>query len=105
MTPAELKDAPATFKSCDSRVPEFKGLKFSLQVAAEDCTGCKLCVEVCPAKNKTEVKLKAINMRPQAPLREAEAMNWDFFLKLPEFDRRKIKTRHAAPAAVAAAAV
>lgn len=89
--PAELKDVPATFKSCDSRVPEFKGLKFSLQVAAEDCTGCNICVAVCPAKNKTEVKLKAINMRPQPPLRAAEALNWDYFLKLPEFDRRKIK--------------
>ena len=89
---AELKNVPPTFKSCDSRVPEFKGQKFSLQVAAEDCTGCNLCVEVCPAKNKTEAKLKAINMRPQPPLREAEAVNWDYFLKLPEFDRRKIKT-------------
>jgi pyruvate-ferredoxin/flavodoxin oxidoreductase len=89
---AELKDVPATFKSCDSRVPEFKGMKFSLQVAAEDCTGCNICVEVCPAKNKTEAKLKAINMRPQAPLRAAEAVNWDYFLKLPEIDRRKIKS-------------
>jgi pyruvate-ferredoxin/flavodoxin oxidoreductase len=88
---AELKDVPTTFKSCDSRVPEFKGMKFSLQVAAEDCTGCNICVEVCPAKNKSEAKLKAINMRPQPPLRAAEALNWDFFLKLPEFDRRKIK--------------
>ncbi len=89
--PAELKNVPPTFKSCDSRVPEFKGQKFSLQVAAEDCTGCMICVEVCPAKNKTEAKLKAINMRPQAPLREAEAVNWDYFLKLPEIDRRKLK--------------
>ncbi len=89
---AELKNVPATFKSCDSRVPEFKGMKFSLQVAAEDCTGCNICVEVCPAKNKAEAKLKAINMRPQAPLREAEAVNWDYFLKLPEIDRRKIKS-------------
>jgi len=88
---AELKNVPATFKSCDSRVPEFKGMKFSLQVAAEDCTGCTICVEVCPAKNKAEAKLKAINMRPQAPLREAEATNWDYFLKLPEIDRRKLK--------------
>ncbi|MGA2245199.1 MAG: pyruvate:ferredoxin (flavodoxin) oxidoreductase [Verrucomicrobiota bacterium] len=89
---AELKNVPLTFKSCDSRVPEFKGQKFTLQVAAEDCTGCTICVEVCPAKNKTEVKLKAINMRPQAPLRAEEARNWDFFLQLPEYDRRKIKT-------------
>ena len=88
---AELKDVPATFKSCDSRIPEFKGQKFTLQVAAEDCTGCQICVEVCPAKNKTEVKLKAINMRPQAPLRVEEAKNWDYFLKLPEMDRTKIK--------------
>ncbi len=90
--PAELKNVPATFKSCDSRVPEFKGMKFSLQVAAEDCTGCTICVEVCPAKNKAEAKLKAINMRPQAPLRAAEHDNWDYFLALPEIDRRKIKT-------------
>jgi pyruvate-ferredoxin/flavodoxin oxidoreductase len=89
---SELKNVPDTFKSCDSRVPEFKGLKFTLQVAAEDCTGCNLCVEVCPAKNKTEAKLKAINMQPQAPLRAAEVANWDFFLNVPEFDRRKIKT-------------
>ena len=89
--PAELKNVPATFKSCDSRVPEFKGQKFTLQVAAEDCTGCQICVDVCPAKNKTEAKLKAINMRPQAPLRAAEVTNWDYFLKLPDMDRTKIK--------------
>jgi pyruvate-ferredoxin/flavodoxin oxidoreductase len=89
---AESKKAPATFKVTDARVPEFKGLKFTLQVAAEDCTGCALCVDVCPAKNKTEAKLKAINMRPQAPLRATEHDNWDYFLTLPEFDRRKIKT-------------
>jgi pyruvate-ferredoxin/flavodoxin oxidoreductase len=88
---ADLKNAPATFKSCDSRLPEFKGKKFTLQVAAEDCTGCTICVDVCPAKNKTEAKLKAINMRPQPPLRAAEHDNWNFFLGLPEVDRRKIK--------------
>ena len=90
--PAALKDAPATFKSIDSRVPDFKGMKFTLQVAAEDCTGCGICVDVSPAKNKTEVKLKAINMRPQAPLRLAERENWNYFLDLPETDRRKVKT-------------
>jgi pyruvate-ferredoxin/flavodoxin oxidoreductase len=89
---AELKNAPANFKTTDSRVPEFKGQKFTLQVAAEDCTGCALCVDVCPAKNKTEARLKAINMRPQEPLRLQERANWDFFLNLPEADRRKIKT-------------
>jgi pyruvate-ferredoxin/flavodoxin oxidoreductase len=89
---AQLAGAPATFKSTDSRLPEFKGMKFTLQVAAEDCTGCGICVDVCPARNKTEARLKAINMRPQAPLRDAERANWDFFLNLPDVDRRKIKT-------------
>jgi pyruvate-ferredoxin/flavodoxin oxidoreductase len=89
---AELNNAPASFKVTDARVPEFKGMKFSLQVAAEDCTGCALCVDVCPAKNKSEAKFKAINMRPQAPLRDTERENWNYFLTLPEFDRRKIKT-------------
>ena len=88
----ELKNAPVAFKVTDARVPEFKGLKFSLQVAAEDCTGCSLCVDVCPAKNKSESRLKAINMKPQAPLRAAGRENWNYFLTLPEFDRRKIKT-------------
>ena len=58
-----------------------KDEKYTLQVAPEDCTGCRLCVEVCPVKNKSEVRLKAINMQPQAPLREQERENWDFFLK------------------------
>ena len=89
--PAALASAPATFKSVDSRNPEFKGWKFTLQVAAEDCTGCSLCVDVCPARNKTEAKLKAINMRLQAPLRLPERENWNFFLNLPELDRRRIK--------------
>jgi pyruvate-ferredoxin/flavodoxin oxidoreductase len=89
--PKDLVGAPPTFKATDARAPEWKGMKWSLQVAAEDCTGCTICVEVCPARNKTEAKLKAINMRPQAPLRDQERANWDFFLKLPEFDRRKLK--------------
>jgi pyruvate-ferredoxin/flavodoxin oxidoreductase len=62
-------------------------MKYTLQVAPEDCTGCELCVEICPAKNKSETRLKAINMAPQLPLREPEAKNWDFFLTLPEVDR------------------
>jgi pyruvate-ferredoxin/flavodoxin oxidoreductase len=89
--PALLAKAPPTFKSADARNPDWKGLKFTLQVAPEDCTGCGLCVDVCPARNKTEAKLKAINMRPQAPLRLQERENWNFFLSLPEMDRRKVK--------------
>jgi pyruvate-ferredoxin/flavodoxin oxidoreductase len=89
--PAALQGAPAAFKSTAARVPEFKGMNFTLQIAAEDCTGCALCVDVCPARNKTEAKLKAINMRPQAPLRVQERENWNFFIALPELDRRKVK--------------
>jgi pyruvate-ferredoxin/flavodoxin oxidoreductase len=63
---------------------------YSLQVAVEDCTGCALCVDVCPAKNKKETRLKAINMEDQLPLREQERANWDFFLQIPELDRTKV---------------
>jgi pyruvate-ferredoxin/flavodoxin oxidoreductase len=85
-----LKNAPETFKSSKPRWREFETLKYTLQVAPEDCTGCKLCVEVCPAKSKSEVKHKAINMEDQAPLRKPESVNWEFFLSLPEFDRNKL---------------
>ncbi len=87
----ELANAPVTFKSTDARDKEWQGLKYSLQVAPEDCTGCGICVEVCPVKNKAETRLKAINMAPQAPLRAPERENWDFFLKIPELDRGHIK--------------
>ncbi len=89
--PAELKNAPPTFKSTEFRGTEYKGLRYSIQVAPEDCTGCGLCVEVCPAKNKTETRLKAINMMPQQPIRETERANYDYFLALPETDRRTVK--------------
>ena len=69
---------------------EFESLRYTLQVSPEDCTGCRLCVEVCPAKSKSEVKHKAINMADQAPLRETESKNWDFFLSIPEFDRDRL---------------
>jgi pyruvate-ferredoxin/flavodoxin oxidoreductase len=90
--PKHLEGAPATFKSTAARDKEWAGLKYSIQVAPEDCTGCGICVDICPAKNKTETRLKAINMLPQPPLRYAERENWNFFLKLPELDRRKIKS-------------
>ncbi len=87
----ELERAPKTFKSTDARDKEWAGMKYTIQVAPEDCTGCGVCVDVCPVKNKSEVRLKAINMAPQPPLRAPESENWDFFLKIPEMDRRKIK--------------
>ena len=91
---AVLPGAPSSFKSTEARLPEWKGLKYTLQVAVEDCTGCGICVDVCPARNKSEARLKAINMQPQLPLRETERANWNFFLSIPEMDRRQISTDH-----------
>jgi pyruvate-ferredoxin/flavodoxin oxidoreductase len=82
-----LASAPGTFKSAPARWKDREQMRYMLQVSPEDCTGCGLCVQVCPAKSKTEVKKKAINMQAQAPLREQEQLNWNFFLDLPEFDR------------------
>lgn len=83
----DLQGAPEAFLSTDARFKEFPGKKFTLQVAPEDCTGCSLCVEACPVKDKRQVGRKAINMVPQPPVREREAENWDFFLGLPDVNR------------------
>jgi pyruvate-ferredoxin/flavodoxin oxidoreductase len=83
-------DAPATFQWAK---PKWKGMEqdhYTLQVAPEDCTGCGVCVDVCPVKSKSDASHKAINMAPQAPLRAAERDNWGFFLGLPEVDRNKL---------------
>ena len=85
-----LSGPPATFKSTAYRGTEYKGKLFTIQVAPEDCTGCNLCVNVCPAKDRTNPKHKAINMEPQAPLRETERANYDFFLDLPELPRTEV---------------
>ncbi|HEY3131408.1 MAG TPA: pyruvate:ferredoxin (flavodoxin) oxidoreductase [Acidobacteriota bacterium] len=89
--PENLKSAPATFKSTSARDREWQGLTYSIQVAPEDCTGCTICVDVCPAKSKTDAGRKALYMQPQAPLRREESRNWDFFLQLPELDRSRIR--------------
>jgi len=70
---------------------EFSGFSYTIQVAAEDCTGCTLCVEICPARDKKNPDRKALNMVPQMPIRDAERDNFDFFLELPEVDRRLVK--------------
>ena len=89
--PADLlKNAPETYKSMDSKFKEFPGMKYTVQVAPEDCTGCTLCIEACPVKDKSQVGRKAINMAPQPDLRASEAVNWDYFLSLPEVDRTLI---------------
>ena len=86
-----LEGAPATFKSTKFKAKDYgEGLLYTIQVAVEDCTGCGLCVDVCPAKNKKETKLKAINMAEQLPLREQERANWDFFFNIPDLDRKKV---------------
>ncbi|MEG8947241.1 pyruvate:ferredoxin (flavodoxin) oxidoreductase [Rosettibacter firmus] len=86
-----LENAPATFKHMDAKGKEFpEGYAYTIQVAVEDCTGCELCYEVCPAKNKRDTKRKALNMVPQIPIREQERVNFDFFLELPEIDRRLV---------------
>lgn len=89
--PKLLSSAPHSFKSVDPKNSQFKGMKFTLQVSPEDCTGCGLCVEDCPAKNKTNPNLKAINMITQPPIREQEVKNWEFFLEIPEVDRKELK--------------
>jgi pyruvate-ferredoxin/flavodoxin oxidoreductase len=91
--PSCLKDAPATFKSADAKGvvgKAFPGFKYTIQIAPEDCTGCGLCVQRCPAKNKADATKKAINMADQIPLRANEVANWNFFLSLPEADCTKI---------------
>ena len=89
--PSDRTGAPATFKSTAARWPELKSKLYTLQVAPEDCTGCRLCVEVCPAKNKAQTGLKAINMQFLEPLREQERANWEFFLKLPDMPRENLR--------------
>ncbi len=89
--PENLKSAPPTFKSTGARDREWQGLSYTIQVAPEDCTGCAICVDVCPAKSKSDNQFKAIYMQPQAPLRKEESKNWDFFLQLPQLDRRLIR--------------
>ena len=87
-----LANAPKTFKSAPMRGKDFPaGMHITYQVAPEDCTGCGLCVEICPIRDKTNASRKALNMAPQPPLRTQERENWDFFLTLPEYDRRELK--------------
>ena len=88
--PGYLESAPSPFKSDDYKAKDFRGMKYTIQVAPEDCTGCKLCVNVCPAKDKSNPRRRAINMAPQLPIRQAERENYAFFLDLPEIDRTRV---------------
>ena len=84
---SNLEGAPETIKSAPARWKQFKEKRYTLQIAVEDCTGCRLCVEVCPAKDKSQVGRKALDMAPQLPLRDTEAENWAYFQSLPEVPR------------------
>ncbi len=87
-----LEKAPPTFKHMEAKGSDFKqGTTYTVQAAPEDCTGCGVCVEMCPAKNKKETRLKAINMVPQPPIRFSERDNFKFFLELPDYDRRLVR--------------
>jgi len=88
--PEALEAAPAGFRQAPARDPAFAGQRFTIQVGVEDCTGCQLCVEVCPARDRQEPKRKALNMEPQRPLREQGRHNWDFFLGLSEVPRDRL---------------
>ncbi len=85
--PAALHDAPATFLTKDFRSKDLPGQRLTIQVSPDDCTGCGVCVDICPAKSKTEVRHKSINMEPMGAHRDTELTNWDFFLEIPELDR------------------
>jgi len=87
-----FEGAPETIKHVKAKGKEWEeGAQYILQVAVEDCTGCNVCVEICPARDKSNLSRKAINMAPQRPLRDAERTNWDFFTQLPEVDRHGVK--------------
>ena len=87
---AAWQNAPQLSNTWHSSSRNSPGMAYTVQVAPEDCTGCTLCVEACPVKDKTQVGRKAINMAPQPALREQEAVNWDFFMSLPDVDRTLI---------------
>jgi len=89
---SELANAPESFRSVAFRSPEISGHRYTIQVAPEDCTGCRLCVNVCPAKDKTNAKHKALDLAPQAPLRDQERINFSFFEALSVPDRTRLKT-------------
>ncbi|MFM7266220.1 MAG: thiamine pyrophosphate-dependent enzyme, partial [Cyanobium sp.] len=88
--PAALAAAPEGFRHAPARDPAFAGQAFTIQVAVEDCTGCRLCVEVCPARDRQEPRRKAINMVPQRPLRETGRAWWDFLEQLPDPPRQAL---------------
>lgn len=93
VTNGELADAPATLKSVAAKGRPFDGANESyvLQVSPQDCTGCDLCVAVCPAVSKEDPEFKAINMHNKLEVEAAENPNWDFFINLPDYNRTELQ--------------
>ena len=91
VSPDAMESAPSSLHSLDVKSRDMRGQKYVLQVAPEDCTGCNLCVEVCPAKDRQNPDIKAINMMSRLEHVEEEKVNYDFFLNLPEIDRSKLE--------------
>ncbi|MBD3345873.1 MAG: pyruvate:ferredoxin (flavodoxin) oxidoreductase [Chitinivibrionales bacterium] len=94
--PAALANAPEGFKSVEARSSRHRGKQFTIQVSVEDCTGCRLCTAACPARNKSEPRLRAINMEPKEPYKEQGVRNWAFFLNIPDPDRRLLRAESIA---------
>jgi pyruvate-ferredoxin/flavodoxin oxidoreductase len=92
--PAALADAPEAFRSAPARDAHWSNQRFTIQVSGEDCTGCNLCVEVCPARDRSEPRRKALNMAPQRPLRQQSREHWSYFLQLPEVERSSLNVHH-----------
>src|SRR6185436_15428328 len=88
---AELQGAPIDFKAVDYKAPDQKSKMYTIQVAPEDCTGCNLCARVCPAKDKTNPRHKALDMTPHGPRLGIERECFKFFLEIPEADRRTLR--------------
>lgn len=85
-----LKNAPKSFKYAEAKFSQFKDYIYTVQVSPEDCTGCRLCYEICPVKDKQDPKLKAINIEFKDPILDREKENWEFFESIPYVNRDKL---------------
>ncbi|HEX3019198.1 MAG TPA: pyruvate:ferredoxin (flavodoxin) oxidoreductase [Chitinispirillaceae bacterium] len=89
----DLAGAPESFQSVPARHPSLKGQYYTVAVSPQDCTGCRVCVEVCPGKDRKEPKKKALNMQPKGPVLESSERNWEFFRDLPQYDKSALTVR------------
>ena len=89
--PTVLEAAPEDFLSKDYGARDLRGMKLTVQVAPDDCTGCGICVDMCPAHSKSEVRHRSINLEPAAQHRDTERSRWEFFERIPELDRAAVR--------------